>query len=123
MQYDIDQSSQFKEIFQKLKNIILSHEGVKEKRNAKQTAYYDQYSAICFLRPHSDKKRYCLSLAKGSILQESYPFLEGCGKIARHLYFASVEEIDETLIDDIVKETMILNMEAFELKQLRKFIR
>jgi hypothetical protein len=91
-----------------------------EKKNAKQTAYYDEYSAVCFLRPHNDKKRYCISLAKGYKLKELYPFLEGDGKIAKHIYISSVDELDKKLINDIIQESTILNMEAYELKMLKK---
>lgn len=119
MQYDIDLNGEFQEIFLTLKEIILSHEGIKIKKNANQTAFYDEYSAVCFLRPHNDKKSYCLSLAKGSSLQQKYPFLQGDGKIARHIYFETRDDIDKKLIDEIIKETMILNMEAFELKRFK----
>jgi hypothetical protein len=122
MQYDRDLNGEFKEIFSKLREILLSYDEMSEKRNAKQTAYYDSYSAVGFLRPHNDGKRYCLSLAKGGKLQKTYPFLEGDGKIAKHLYFCCVREIDEVLIRAIIEETMVLNMEAYELKKLKKEI-
>jgi hypothetical protein len=46
--------------------------------------------------------------------------LEGDGKIVRHLYFKKPAEVDKTLIESIVRETLILNLEASELKKLRK---
>jgi hypothetical protein len=50
MQYDLDALSAQAELFLHLRSIILSFHQIKEKRNAKQTSYYDTYSAICFLR-------------------------------------------------------------------------
>ena len=49
-----------------------------------------------------------------------YPFLEGNGKIVRHLYFSYMSDIDEDLLREIIEETLILNMEAYEMKRLRK---
>jgi hypothetical protein len=123
MQFDIDMQGEFREIFLKLRDIILPFDGIREKKNEKQTAYYDEFSAVCFLRPHNDKKRYTISLAKGDKLLKTYPFLQGDGKIAKHLYFDKVDGIDEQLIRDIIQETMVLNMEAYELKKLKKGLR
>ena len=117
MQYDVDLNGEFSDIFLKLRNIILSCKGIREQKNAKQTAYYDNYSSVCFLR--SNTERLTMSLAKGSRLQDTYPFLQGEGKVVRHLYFYNLFEIDEILIREIIKETMILNMEHYELKKLR----
>ena len=57
---------------------------------------------------------------KGSKLQEQYPMLQGSGKIVRHLYFKSIEEIDERLLHQMIEESFILGIEASEMKLLRK---
>jgi hypothetical protein len=117
MQFDIDKKGQHAEIFLKLQEIVLSFKGVREQKNAKQTAYYDRYSAICFLRGNDEK--FTLSLAKGALLQENYPFLQGDGKVARHIYYHDISEVDEAIVREIIQETMILNMEEYEMKKLR----
>ena len=117
MQFDIDKKGQQAEIFLKLREIVLSFKGVREQKNAKQTAYYDRYSAICFLRGGDEK--FTLSLAKGSALLKQYPFLKGDGKVARHIYYHDIKDVDEALVREIIQETMILNMEAYEIKKLR----
>jgi hypothetical protein len=118
MQFDIDKKGQHAEIFLKLREIVMDFKGIREKKNAKQTAYYDRYSAICFLRGNEEK--FTLSLAKGALLQEQYPFLQGEGKVARHIYYHDIKDIDEALLREIIKETMILNMEQHEIKRLRR---
>jgi hypothetical protein len=64
--------------------------------------------------------RLVFALGKGAVLQGKYPFLQGDGKIVRHLYFKSIDEVDEGLICEIIEESLVLNMEAHELKLLRK---
>jgi hypothetical protein len=121
MQYDIDILSPNKYIFYKLKDIILCFNDIYEKKNAKQTAYYDAYSAICFLRPYKLTQCYCIAFANGAKLITKYPMLEGNGKIVRHLYFSNLNEIDCALIKEIINESLILNLEKYELKQLTNF--
>ena len=121
MQYDLDMRSEYREIFIALRDIVLSNEYVHEKKNDKQTAYYDQYSAVCFLRPdRTCNNGYCISFAKGHKLQATFPTLKGSGKITRHLYFNSVNDINKKNLKDIIDETIILNIEAYELKKLAK---
>jgi hypothetical protein len=36
------------------------------------------------------------------------------------LYFKSLDEVDEALLREMIEESFILGMEAFELKQLKK---
>jgi len=123
MQFNIDSHSEFKEIFTKLREVFLSYPQIKEKRNAKQTAYYDACSAIGFLRPHNDGMSYCLSLANGHTLQKNYPMLKGNGKIARHLYFKCSDDIDVPFIREIIEESLVLNIEKSERKKLKKKLR
>ncbi len=123
MQFDVDIKGKYKDIFVTLKDIILSFDDIYMKKNENQTAFYDQYSAVCFLRPNKTKKDcYCLSLAKGYKLQEIFPSLIGDALITRHINFKKIDDIDKSLIKQLIKETMILNMESFELKKLRKNI-
>ena len=122
MQFDIDISpvSPNNHMFTKLRDIILSFDDIYEKKNSKQTAYCDGYSSICFLRPYKPTQQYCIAFANGIKLIETYPMLEGNGKIVRHLYFSSVDDIDCDLIQEIIKESLILNLEKYELKQLKQ---
>ena len=118
MQFDKDIQGEFSDIFLKLREILLSFEEIKEVKNAKQTSYHDLYGVVAMMRDRGDKLVF--ALGKGAILQTKYPFLQGSGKIVRHLYFKSIKEIDEKLIREIIEESLVLNMEANELKILRK---
>ena len=121
MQFDKDIKGDFSEIFLKLRAIFLSYDSITEFKNAKQTSYSDSYGVVVMMRDRGDKL--VLSLGKGVALEKKYPFLEGNGKIVRHIYFKNINELDEALIREIIEETLILNMEAFELKLLKKEIR
>ena len=118
MQFDKDINGKYAEIFLKLREILLSFPEIKETKNAKQTSYRDNYAIVAMIRDRGD--RFVMSLGKGVALLKKYPFLQGDGKIVRHLYFTNMADVDEALIREIIEETLILNMEAYELKRLRK---
>jgi len=119
-QYDIDNRGEFSELFKAIRKILISYPQLKEVKNAKQTSYADEYGMVVMIRSRSDK--FVVAFGKGYKLQEKYPMLEGSGKIVRHLYYRRLEELDEVLLREMIEESFVLNMEAFELKQLRKNI-
>lgn len=117
MQFDKDINSKFAKPFLKIRTIFLSYKEIREQKNAKQTSYYGEYSSICFMR--ANDKRVTLAFAQGYKLQEKYPFLKGDGKIVRHLYFAKESDIDEKILREMIEESIILTLEAYELKMLK----
>lgn len=117
MQYEKDIRSRFAINFLKIRDIILGFDDIREQKNAKQTAYYSPYSSICFLR--ANEKRLTMAFAQGYKLQEKYPFLQGDGKIVRHLYFDTDSVIDEVLISEMIEESFILTLEAYEFRKLK----
>ena len=119
-QHDIDSQGVFAELFKSIRKILLSYPQLKEVKNAKQTSYADEYGMVIMLRGRDDK--FVVAFGKGSKLQEKYPMLEGSGKIVRHLYYRRLEDLDEVLLRKIIEESFVLNMEAFEMKELRKNI-
>jgi len=118
VQFEIDSRGRFADIFLEIRDIVLSVDGIREQKSAKQTAYYSDYSAICFLR--SNEHMLTLALAQGAKLQERYPFLEGDGKIVRHIYFYDGSVVDRELISAIIEESVILTLEQYELKRLKR---
>ena len=117
MQYDLDTRGEFADIFKAIRKILLSYPQIKELKNAKQTSYSDEYGVIVMMRTR--KNVFVVALGKGHKLQEQYPMLQGNGKIVRHLYFKTLDDVNEVLLREMLEESFILGMEAFELKQLR----
>ena len=121
MQYTLDIKGEFSDIFKAIRKILLSYPQIKELKNAKQTSYSDEYGVIVMMRTKGNV--FVVAFGKGSKLQEKFPELEGSGKIVRHLYFKNIAELDEKLMRDMIEESFILGMEAFELKSLKKSLR
>ena len=122
MQFEKDINGEFKDIFITLRDIVLSFSDIKEIQNAKQTSYRDNNSMVVMMRAKKDK--FVLSFGKGVALSNKYPMLLGDAKIVKHLYFKTLKDIDKKLIQNLIEETIILNIEASEkksfLKQLKK---
>jgi hypothetical protein len=120
MKYDIDMNGEFKEIFKKLESILLSYKNIKVIKNEHQTSYKDEYKTVVMLRSNTCMNYFVSSWGQGIKLQKIYPSLSGSGKIVRHLNFNTIEDINEKDIRNMIEESMILNMEDYELKQLKK---
>jgi hypothetical protein len=117
MQYDIDSKGEFEALFKAIRKIILSYPQITEVKNAKQTSYADEYGVVVMMRNRGDV--FVVAFGKGAKLQEKYPMLQSNGKIVRHLYYKTIEDLDEALLRDILEESFILNMEAYEMKVLK----
>jgi len=120
MQYEIDSRGKFTKIFKVLRKIILSYPQIKELKNAKQTSYSDAHGVVMMMRARSNE--FIVAFGKGYKLQEQYPILQGSGKIVRHLYYKNIEDIDEPLLREMIEESFILGMEAYEMKKLKSVL-
>jgi len=118
MQYNIDIKGEFADIFKKIRAILLSYPQIKEIKNAKQTSYHDEYGVVVMMRTKGNE--FVVAFGRGVKLQEKYQMLQGSGKFVRHLYFRSVDEVDEIFFREMIEESFILGLEAFELKELKK---
>ena len=119
-QYELEIKGKFSDIFHSIRDILLSYPQIKELKNAKQTSYSDEYGVVVMMRTKGDV--FVVAFGKGAKLQEKYPMLQGSGKIVRHLYFKTVDEVDETHLREMIEESFILGMEAFEMKEMKKMI-
>ena len=117
MQYDLDTRSEQAELFICLRTIILSFDTIKEVKNAKQTSYKDSYSTVCMLRVRKGVVR--LSFANGAKMQELFSELLGTAKIVRYLEFHTVDDVQKERIEAIIQESLLINMEKYELQKLR----
>ena len=118
MQYNLDIKGEFSDIFKTIRKILLSYPQIKELKNAKQTSYHDEYGVVVMMRNRGDV--FVVAFGKGVKLQERYPMLQGEGKIVRHLYFKTIDEVDEVLLREMIEESFVLGMEAFEMRELRR---
>jgi len=116
-QYDLDVKGEFSDIFKTIRAILLSYPQIKEIKNAKQTSYSDEYGMIIMMRTRANV--FVVAFGKGAKLQEKYPMLQGTGKIVRHLYLKTLDEVDEKLLREMIEESMVLGIEAYEMKVLR----
>lgn len=117
MQYNVEINGKFVDIFKNIRGILLSYPQIKELKNAKQTSYSDEYGVIVMMRTKGDA--FVVAFGKGAKLQEKYPMLQGEGKIVRHLYFRDVNRVDELLLREMIEESFILGMEAFEMRSIK----
>ena len=120
MQYNLDIRGEFADIFIDIRKILLSYPQIKELKNAKQTSYHDEFGVLVMIRTKGD--HFVVAFGKGSKLQNKYPMLQGSGKIVRHLHFKSMDEINEIVLREMIEESFILGMEAFEMRELRKVL-
>jgi len=118
MQYDIDLKSQHAKNFKTIQKILLSYDEIKELKNAKQTSYHDSYGVVVMMRTKGDVL--VVAFGKGYKLQDKFTQLEGNGKIVRHLYFKDNECVDEELLRVMIEESLLLNIEVFEMRELKK---
>ena len=117
MQYDIDMHGPYAEVLQYIRDILLSYPQIQEIRNPKQTSYRDRHGMIIMLRARED--RFVVAFGRGTKLQERFPLLQGSGKVVRHLYYQSIDEVDEVQLREMIEESFVLGMEAEEIKMLR----
>ncbi len=119
-QYDIDLKSQHAKNFKTIRKILLSYKEIKELKNAKQTSYRDSYGVVVMMRTKGEVL--VVAFGKGYKLQEKFPQLKGNGKIVRHLYFNEEDSVDEVLLRAMIEESLLLNIEGFEMREIRKYI-
>lgn len=116
-QYTLDIKGEHAPTFKQIRKILLSYPQIKELKNAKQTSYSDEYGVIIMMRTKGS--HLVVAFGKGYKLQETYPRLQGDGKIVRHLYFKENEPVDEALLHEMIDESIVLGLEAYEMKLLR----
>ena len=117
-QYDLDLKSKHAKNFKTIRKLLLSYDEITEIKNAKQTSYRDSYGVVVMMRTKGDVL--VVAFGKGYKLQEKFPQLEGNGKIVRHLYFKEEDSVDEVLLRAMIEESLLLNIEGFEMRELRK---
>ena len=117
MQFDSDIKSKHAKQFKTIRKILLSYTQIKELKNANQTSYKDNHGVVIMMRVKDDTL--VVAFGKGYKLQEKFPQLQGNGKVVRHLYYKIEDSVDEVLLREMIDESIILGLEAYEMKKLK----
>jgi len=113
----MSQIDNYERSFQALRKILKSHKALREMPTENQITYKDEYGAVVMLRKR--EQGIVVAFGRGAKLQEKFPMLQGSGKVVRHLLFQTVEESDEKLIGEMIEESLVLGIEAVEMKRIR----
>jgi hypothetical protein len=89
MQFDIDMASTNKDLFMRVREVLLSYEGMIETRKPRITTYSFGKGGICHMRtmPHGVD----IGFLKGARMADQHSRLHGNGKAMRILPLAKVE--------------------------------
>jgi len=103
-QFDKDMQSPNKELFQKVRNLLLTVDGVQETQKPRITTYGNAKGGICHLRtmPHGID----IGFLKGAKLDDDPGRLTGNGKLIRVL---SLTDFDEVLCNYYLTQANTLN--------------
>jgi len=92
MQFNKDLKSEFKDLFLKAREIILSYEGIVETKKERITTYSNEKGGICHMRtmPYGID----FGFLKGAKMEDKYGLLTGKGKAIRVLPQKATLEVE-----------------------------
>lgn len=104
MQFDKDLQSEFKDLFLKAREQLLSYEGIVETRKERITTYSNDKGGICHLRtmPYGID----FGFLKGAKMRDELGLLTGEGKAIRVL---PQKELNNEAIDYYIKQAIEIN--------------
>lgn len=105
MQFDKDLESEFKDLFLKARDILLSYEGIIETKKERITTYSNKKGGICHMRTMSYGIDF--GFLKGVKMEDKFGKLTGKGKAIRVL--PQKAELDEEVINYYLKQAIEIN--------------
>lgn len=105
MQFDKDLESEFKSMFLKAREILLSHAGIIETKKERITTYSNGKGGICHMRTMSYGVDF--GFLKGAKMEDKYGTLTGKGKAIRVL--PQKGELNEEQIKYFIKQAIEIN--------------
>jgi hypothetical protein len=104
MQFDKDILSEHKELFLKVRDFLLSQNGITEIKKERITTYSYNNSGVCHLRtmPYG----VAIGFLKGVKLTDHFMLLIGNGKTLRVL---SIKAYNEIIVGHFIKEAILIN--------------
>ena len=105
MQFDKDLESEFKDLFLKAREILLSYEGIVETKKERITTYSNRKGGICHMRtmPYGVD----FGFLKGAKMEDKNGVLTGKGKAIRVL--PQKGKLDEDVIKYFINQALELN--------------
>lgn len=105
MQFDKDLESEFKDLFLKARDILLSYEGIIETKKERITTYSNEKGGICHMRtmPYGID----FGFLKGAKMEDKFGRLIGKRKAIRVL--PQKTELDEEVINYYIKQAIEIN--------------
>ncbi len=104
MQFDKDLRSEYKDLFLKIRDFLLSHQGIQEFKKERITTYFYNNRGVCHVRtmPYGVD----IGFLKGTKLNDKLDLLRGNGKAVRVL---CVKGYNEIIINHFVKQAIAIN--------------
>ena len=112
-----------RDMFLKLKKLILSFDGMKLRQSTNQNAFYSKCRVVVMIRSTSNEDCLTTSWGQGSKLEENFKVFSGNGKYVRHIKYNNIEQIDAPLLKELIQESIILNMEALEMLKIKNHLK
>ncbi len=106
MQYDKDLKSGYKQLFLKVRELLLKNKEVSEQKKERITTYYFRGSGLCHVRTMPNGVD--IGFLKGAKLQDKFGLLIGEGKKMRVLNFI---QYNEQKLSYYIKQAKQINSE------------
>ena len=104
MQYHKDLESEFKDLFLKARDLLLSYEGIVEIKKERITTYSNEKGGICHMRTTSYGIDF--GFLKGAKMHDELGLLQGKGKAIRVL---PQKELNDEVLDYYMKQAIDIN--------------
>ena len=101
------QPSELKSILRALRSIIFQTVPYVDESIKYDIPFYNYYGRLCFLNPRNSTV--LLGLCKGVLLANMHGLLEGTGKEVRHIRIKHLKDIDQTALQALLQEAVLLN--------------
>ena len=90
MRFNRDRQSEHAALFLAIRDVVLSFDGVQEKRKPQLTSYHNAGGGLCYMR--AEKLGIRMGFFKGAHMDDIFGLLRGEQKHMRHLFLDSLQE-------------------------------
>ncbi|MCX6182831.1 MAG: DUF1801 domain-containing protein [Bacteroidetes bacterium] len=117
--YIYDAPEKYRDLLYRLREILLNASPYIEEKIAYMVPFYKHFGMLCYIA--HGKRGVEVGFWRGHELSNEQGVLISDGrKIVRSLVYEKMEELDESILMEIVQEAMLLNEEHFKNKKKKK---